>query len=66
MAATLGVDAADAVAFGDMPNDLDMLRWAGVGLAVANAHQLVIDAADAVVGTNIDDGVAAHLETLFG
>ncbi|HEY4376392.1 MAG TPA: HAD family hydrolase, partial [Acidimicrobiales bacterium] len=33
-----GVAAADVVAFGDMPNDLELLRWAGLGVAVANAH----------------------------
>ena len=34
----LGVDAADVVAFGDMPNDLPMLTWAGTSYAMANAH----------------------------
>lgn len=66
LAAGLGLDASAAVAFGDMPNDLDMLRWAGRGLAVANAHELVRAAADGVVDSNDDDGVAAELERLFG
>jgi len=66
LAGRLGVDAAAAVAFGDMPNDLDMLRWAGRGLAVANAHPVVLEAADAVVGANDEDGVAAELERLLG
>ena len=34
----LGIDAAHVWAFGDMPNDLPMLEWAGVGWAVANGH----------------------------
>ncbi len=34
----LGVAAEDVVAFGDMPNDLPMLAWAGTSYAVANAH----------------------------
>ncbi|MEZ5236602.1 MAG: HAD family hydrolase [Acidimicrobiia bacterium] len=66
LADRLGVGAVEAIAFGDMPNDLDMLRWAGRGLAVANAHELVRAAADAVVGANDDDGVAAELEAVFG
>ncbi|ACZ29544.1 Cof-like hydrolase [Xylanimonas cellulosilytica DSM 15894] len=57
-----GIDAADVWAFGDMPNDLPMLRWAGVGHAVANAHPAVLAAADAVVASNDDDGVARALE----
>ena len=44
----------------------DMLRWAGSGIAMANAHPLVIDAADGLAAANDDDGVAAHLEALFG
>ena len=48
-AARHGVDAADVVAFGDMPNDLPMLAWAGRGLAVANAHPEVLAAADEVI-----------------
>ena len=61
-----GVDADDVVAFGDMPNDVPMLRWAGLGVAVANAHDHVLEAADEVTGANDDDGVAAVLERLIG
>jgi Cof subfamily protein (haloacid dehalogenase superfamily) len=60
-----GVDAADVVAFGDMPNDLAMLRWAGHGVAVANAHPDVLRVADEVVASNLDDGVASVLERWF-
>ena len=48
VAADLGVDAADVVAFGDMPNDLEMLRWAGHGVAMGNAHPALLDVADEV------------------
>ena len=44
----LGVDASEVVAVGDMPNDLAMLQWAGTAVAVANATQEVLDAADEV------------------
>ena len=53
-------------AFGDMPNDLPMIEWAGRGIAVANAHPDVIKAADAVAPSNDDDGVAVTTEPLLG
>ncbi|MFC8801296.1 HAD family hydrolase [Promicromonospora sp. NPDC057138] len=63
--ARLGVDAADVWAFGDMPNDLPMLTWAGRGIAVANAHADVLAGADAVVGHHDADGVAEELATVL-
>jgi Cof subfamily protein (haloacid dehalogenase superfamily) len=60
-----GRGATDAVAFGDMPNDLPMLAWAGHAVAVANAHPEVIAAADEVTASNDDDGVALVLERWF-
>ena len=60
-----GIDAADVVAFGDMPNDLPMLAWAGRAYGVAGAHPEVLAAVDAVVGAPEDDGVARELERLF-
>jgi len=63
--AELGVAADDVVAFGDMPNDLPMLAWAGTGVAVANAHPEVLAAADEVTASNDDDGVAAYLSRWF-
>ncbi|MDG4804082.1 HAD family hydrolase [Micromonospora sp. WMMD980] len=65
-AARLGVDERDVLAFGDMPNDVPMLTWAGRAVAVANAHPAVREIADEVTGANTDDGVAAYLETVFG
>ncbi|HWA66716.1 MAG TPA: HAD family hydrolase [Mycobacteriales bacterium] len=63
--AARGLSAADVVAFGDMPNDLEMLTWAGRGVAVANAHPDVLAVADEVTASNDDDGVAVVLERLF-
>jgi hydroxymethylpyrimidine pyrophosphatase-like HAD family hydrolase len=57
--------ARDVLAFGDMPNDIAMLRWAEIGAAVANAHPSVLEVADVVVGANSDDGVARFLDELF-
>jgi hypothetical protein len=62
----LGVGAGDVVAFGDMPNDIPMLRWAGTSYAVANAHRTVREAADHVAPANTEDGVATVLAGLFG
>ncbi|HEU4331287.1 MAG TPA: Cof-type HAD-IIB family hydrolase [Lapillicoccus sp.] len=62
--AELGIGAADVWAFGDMPNDLPMIVWAGTSFAVANAHPDVIAAADHVCPSNDEDGVAQVLEGL--
>jgi hydroxymethylpyrimidine pyrophosphatase-like HAD family hydrolase len=53
------------VAFGDMPNDLPMLRFAGRGVAVANAHPEVLAEADEVAPGNDDDGVACIIERML-
>ena len=60
----LNVTRDEVVAFGDMPNDLSMLRWAGLSIAVANAHPLVLQSVDAVTLSNEEDGVAYMLEQL--
>jgi Cof subfamily protein (haloacid dehalogenase superfamily) len=60
----LGIPPEDVWAFGDMPNDLAMLRWAGTSYAVANAHPDVRAAADRVIADNDEDGVAQVLESL--
>jgi Cof subfamily protein (haloacid dehalogenase superfamily) len=61
-----GLRSEDVIAFGDMPNDLPMLEWAGHAVAVANAHPDLIAAADEVTTDNDDAGVARVLERLFG
>jgi len=58
----LGVEAADVWAFGDMPNDLPMLVWAGTSFAVASGHPDVLAAATHTCPSNDDDGVAQILE----
>lgn len=61
----LGVSADEVVAFGDMPNDLAMLEWAGTSYAMANAHASVLALADREAPGHDEDGVAAVLEELF-
>lgn len=66
LCSTMGLGASDVVAFGDMPNDQAMLRWAGTSYAMANAHPSVLDIADHTAAANDDDGVARVLEALLG
>jgi Cof subfamily protein (haloacid dehalogenase superfamily) len=65
VAERFGVAAADVVAFGDMPNDLEMLRWAGHGVAMGNAHPALLEVADEVTASNAEDGLALVLERWF-
>lgn len=60
-----GIDPADVVAFGDMPNDLAVLAFAGAGYAMANAHPSVLAAIPRRTLSNDEHGVAAVLEELF-
>lgn len=63
VAVRLGIEPAGVVAFGDMPNDLPMLSWAGHAVAVGNAHPAVLAVAHEVIGTNDEDGVATWITT---
>jgi Cof subfamily protein (haloacid dehalogenase superfamily) len=65
VASRLGIAAEGVIAFGDMPNDVPMLTWAGHGVAMANAHPFAIEVADEVTGPNAEDGVAMVLERWF-
>ncbi|MGB3483895.1 MAG: HAD family hydrolase [Mycobacterium sp.] len=66
VAAPLGIDAAGIVSFGDMPNDIPMLRWSGRGVAMGNAHPEAVAAADEVTAPNSEDGLAQVLERWWG
>jgi Cof subfamily protein (haloacid dehalogenase superfamily) len=61
-----GIDPAQVLAFGDMPNDVPMLTWAGHAVAMANAHPAVREVADEVTLSNDEDGVAVYLAAAFG
>lgn len=62
----MGILREEVLAFGDMPNDLPMLRWAGTSYAMANAHPTVHEVAAHVAPANDDDGVARVLAGVFG
>jgi Cof subfamily protein (haloacid dehalogenase superfamily) len=57
-----GVDRTEVMAIGDSYNDLDMLEWAGLGIAMGNAHKEVKEAADYVTTSNEEEGVAEALK----
>jgi hydroxymethylpyrimidine pyrophosphatase-like HAD family hydrolase len=66
IAEELGVAAADVLAFGDGRNDIDMLVWAGRGVAIGDAPEEVQRAADAVSDRLADGGPTAELMRWFG
>lgn len=64
--ANAGCSAEGTVVFGDMPNDLPLFAWSGWACAVANAHPTVLEAADEIVPSNDNDGVARTVQRLVG
>ena len=65
LCAALGIDHAEVLAFGDALNDVEMLRWAGRGVAMANAEPEALAAADEIAASNAADGVAVVLERVL-
>ncbi len=65
LARSLGIPREDIIVFGDSYNDLDMIGYAGLGVAMANAPAEVREKADYVTDTNNRDGVARFLERLL-
>ncbi len=66
VADTLGVDPVDVLAIGDGRNDLEMLSWAGRGVAMGQAVEEVRAVADDVTGTVFEDGAATEISRWFG
>ncbi len=56
------IEAEEIIAIGDSYNDLDMLQFAGMGVAMANAPAAVREAANVITKSNLEDGVALFLE----
>ncbi len=65
IAADLNIMPEEIVAFGDNHNDIGMLRLAGLGVAMGNAHEEVKAAADYVTRSNAEDGVAVVIEEMI-
>lgn len=65
LADDLGIDRSEVACFGDNHNDRAMLSWAGRGFAMGNATDDAKEAADEVIPTNDDDGLAVKIEELL-
>ena len=65
LCARLGFAREDVVAFGDNRNDVEMLQWAGLGVAMGNGVPEALEAADAVTASHDEDGLAVFLESLL-
>jgi Cof subfamily protein (haloacid dehalogenase superfamily) len=65
LAADLGIPASEVIAFGDMPNDVPMLTWAGAGYAMSGGHPEALAAASQQAPPCAQDGVAQVLEGLL-
>jgi hydroxymethylpyrimidine pyrophosphatase-like HAD family hydrolase len=61
----LGFDPLETIAFGDMPNDIPMLEWAGYAVAMRNGDTSVHAVAHEIGPSNDEDGVATVLERVF-
>ena len=61
-----GIDPSEVAVFGDGGNDVEMLRWAGHGYAMANASEEAKAAANQLCPSNEEQGVLITLEELFG
>jgi Cof subfamily protein (haloacid dehalogenase superfamily) len=65
VAGELGIPRSRVLAIGDGRNDIDMLEWVGVGVAMGQAPDEVLAVADETTGTDLEDGVAAVLARRF-
>jgi Cof subfamily protein (haloacid dehalogenase superfamily) len=65
LAGEWGINSTQVLAFGDMPNDVPMLQWAGWGFAMSGAHPEAVAAAPHVAASVAEDGVAQVIEALL-
>ncbi|MBQ7354426.1 MAG: HAD hydrolase family protein [Clostridia bacterium] len=61
----IGLTREDVICVGDGFNDVSMIRWAGIGVAMANARQPVKEVADRITLSCDEDGVAALIEEIL-
>src|SRR5262249_4695227 len=66
VAAKLGISREETIAFGDGRNDLQMISWAGCGVAMFGAKTEVREAADIIAPPFDEDGLGIIIERLFG
>ena len=60
-----GIKRENTIAIGDSNNDFDMIEYAGVGVAMANSQQTILDIADYVTASNHEYGVAKAIEKIL-
>lgn len=65
LASHLGIMAEQVAAVGDARNDIEMVRWAGVGVAMGNADPLLVDVADRILPGHDADGAALLFEAVL-
>lgn len=65
VAEVLGIAPSEVVVMGDSLNDLEMIKWAGFGVAMGNAEASIKAVADHVTGTNEEDGVAQVIQLIL-
>jgi hydroxymethylpyrimidine pyrophosphatase-like HAD family hydrolase len=61
----IGISRENCIACGDGFNDIGMIKFAGIGVAMGNAQQVVKDAADVITLTNDEDGIIPIIEKYF-
>ena len=66
LCARLGIDASEVLAIGDSMNDIEMLRWAGVGVLMGHAGPEMRQHADVITDPRPGHGVAAALNAIRG
>lgn len=66
LARMYGLESRNVIAFGDNLNDIEMIRWAGIGVAMANADDRLKTQADIIADSNTNGGVARTLRDLLG
>ena len=65
LAEILKIDSSEIMAMGDANNDIEMLQFAGLGIAMGNASDYVKSLADAVTASNEEDGVARAIVEIY-
>ena len=66
LAEKLGIKQEEVMAIGDGNNDIEMLKFAGVGVAMGNGTKMAKDAANYITDTNENNGVAKAIEKFLG
>lgn len=65
LAEKMNIDREDIIAFGDNYNDIEMIKFAGLGVAMGNAEELIKQEADYVTDSNQESGVAKAIYKFF-